>query len=583
MDRKGIIAVTLSMIILVWWQFDTQKKTAQYRKAQEEAAALATPPAGTPVGTPAASAPAAGGTAAGAQPAPEVRPTESDVPETKETITAASSEYTFTNLGGGIATIKLLEHKGVKEGENIVINQNANYPIGAILSQPGDPDREPYTITVKDGVVTAERTEANGLHITKTFTLPKEKKGAAEYSIGLEIAFTNRGAAAVEKLGYFVFTGGIEPLHAADYTYYTGVDWFRKGDTEFTDVTWFDRKTIPLTGIERAAAKPQYLESPGDISWAGVKNQYFTSLISSEKAQASGVWAERFPVKIDGKDLHGIEAALGFPGFKLNPGETTQQKLNVFAGPKEYRRLAELGQGEQEMMNFGFFKIICIFLLRSMNWLEAYIGSYAMAIIVLTFIVRGALWPVQGKATSSMKRMQALQPKMQELKDKYKDDPTKMNTELMKLYKDYGVNPFAGCLPMLIQIPIFFGFYSMLGSAVELRNSHFLWVNDLSQPDTVFHVAGFPINILPLLMAATMILQMQLTPKSGDPTQQRILMFMPLIFVVFTYNFASALALYYTVQNILSIIQLYVTRNQEPPVLTLKAAPAAATKKSKRR
>ena len=178
-----------------------------------------------------------------------------------------------------------------------------------------------------------------------------------------------------------------------------------------------------------------------------------------------------------------------------------------------------------------------------------------------------------------MKQMQALQPKMQELKEKYKDDPTRMNTELMKLYKDYGVNPFAGCLPMLIQIPIFFGFYTMLGSAVELRNSHFLWVHDLSQPDTVFHIAGVPVNILPLLMAATMIVQMQLTPRSGDPTQQRILLFMPLIFVVFTYNFASALALYYTVQNILSIVQLYVTRNQEAPALTK----AIVAKKSKRR
>ncbi len=573
MDRKGIIAVTLSMLVLVWWQFKTQKDAREWRLAHPEAAATAS---ATPTASPTAS-PATPSTAA--QSVTEAKPTEPAVPEKLETLTAGSAEYTFTNHGGGIASVKLLEHQGATPGEKVILNGHASYPIGALLSQPGDPDREPYTVTVKDGKVIAERTEANGLHITKTFTLPSTKKGAAEYTVGLEIAFANRGPAAVEKLGYYVFAGGVEPIHASELPYYTGVDWFRDGKATFTDVNWFNAKTIPLTGIERAPGKSQYLETPGGVNWAGVKNQYFTSLISSPQTPGLGVWASRFPVKIEGKEIHGIQGALGMPGFKLNPGDTAQQKLTIYAGPKEYRRLAELGHNEQEMMNFGFFKIICIFLLRSMNWLEGYIGSYALAIVVLTFIVRGALWPVQGKATASMKKMQLLQPKMTELKEKYKDDPARMNQELMKLYKDYGVNPFAGCLPMLIQIPIFFGFYSMLGAAVELRNSHFLWVHDLSQPDTVFHIAGFPVNILPILMAATMVLQMQLTPKSGDPTQQRILLFMPLIFVVFTYNFASALALYYTVQNILSIIQLYVTRNQEAPALTK----AVVAKKSKRR
>jgi YidC/Oxa1 family membrane protein insertase len=146
-----------------------------------------------------------------------------------------------------------------------------------------------------------------------------------------------------------------------------------------------------------------------------------------------------------------------------------------------------------------------------------------------------------------------------------------MNQELMKLYKDYGVNPFSGCLPMLIQIPIFFGFYSMLGTAIELRNSSFLWVSDLSQPDTVAHVLGFPINILPLLMAATMFWQMAITPNTGDAVQRRIFMFMPLIFILFAYNFASALSLYWTTQNLISILQLYLTRNKPLPVLEKKS------------
>src|SRR5204862_6528963 len=165
--------------------------------------------------------------------------------------------------------------------------------------------------------------------------------------------------------------------------------------------------------------------------------------------------------------------------------------------------------------------------------------------------------------------MAALNPKMQELSDKYKDDPTRMNQELMKLYKQYGITPVGGCLPMMIQIPIFFGLFKMLGQAVELRNAKFLWVKDLSQPDTVAHlpVLGWPINIIPLCMAATQIWLMAMTPKTGDPTQRRAMMFTPLIFLVICYNFAAALALYYTTQNLFSSVQFYYNKRQRLPTL----------------
>jgi YidC/Oxa1 family membrane protein insertase len=181
--------------------------------------------------------------------------------------------------------------------------------------------------------------------------------------------------------------------------------------------------------------------------------------------------------------------------------------------------------------------------------------------------------------------MSALAPKMQELKEKYKDDPTRMNQEVMKLYKEHGVNPVGGCLPMMIQIPIFFGLFSMLGQAAELRNARFLWVHDLSQPDTLFTISGLgwipilgngtglPINILPLIMGSTNLWLMRMTPKTGDSTQQKVMMFMPLIFLFFCYNFAAALALYYTTQNLFTILQLYQNRKQPAPVLA-KAAPA---------
>jgi YidC/Oxa1 family membrane protein insertase len=190
-----------------------------------------------------------------------------------------------------------------------------------------------------------------------------------------------------------------------------------------------------------------------------------------------------------------------------------------------------------------------------------------------------------------MRQMAALSPKMQELREKYKDDPTRMNQETMKLYKQYGINPVGGCLPVMIQIPIFFGLFTMLGQAVELRNATFLWVKDLSQPDTLFVIPGLgwipifgipdlglPVNILPVLMGATNVWLMRMTPKTGDPTQRRLLMFMPFIFVLFCYNFAAALALYYTAQNLFSILQFY--QNQRQPMPTLeKVAPAGKRKR----
>jgi YidC/Oxa1 family membrane protein insertase len=321
--------------------------------------------------------------------------------------------------------------------------------------------------------------------------------------------------------------------------------------------------------------QPVFAQSAANVAWAAVTNQYFGTIIIPANAKGSALWAQKFPISAIGgipvsasakNPLLAVEGALGMPGFSLTPGQTVTQHFDIFAGPREYERLKALGGDEDELMDFGTFKIVSKVLLNSMNWLHARFGSYAAAIIVLTLIIRSLMWPLQNKSTESMKKMQLLTPKMNELKAKYEQDPQRMNQEVMKLYKDHGVNPLSGCLPMVIQIPIFWGLFRMLGKAVELRNSHFLWIHDLSQPDTVGMFLGYPINILPLFMALTNFFQMKLSPKSGDATQQKMFMFMPLIFVIFCYNYASALPLYWTVQNIFTIGQLYITRNKTTPV-----------------
>jgi YidC/Oxa1 family membrane protein insertase len=267
------------------------------------------------------------------------------------------------------------------------------------------------------------------------------------------------------------------------------------------------------------------------------------------------------------------------PGFQLQPGQTYNARFQIWAGPKIYHRLAQFERNEAEVMNFGVFKVVSQFLLNFLNTIHSGVKDYGVAILVLTLVVRLVLWPLQSKANQTMRKTALLGPKMQELREKYKDDPTRMNQEVMKLYKQYGINPVGGCLPMAIQIPIFFGLYQMLAQAVELRNAKFLWVHDLSQPDTVAHlpVLGFPINIIPLLMAATQVWLMAMTPKTGDPTQRRIMMFTPLIFLFFCYNFAAALALYYTAQNLFSILQFY--QNKRQPMPTLEKVASAGKRK----
>jgi YidC/Oxa1 family membrane protein insertase len=238
-------------------------------------------------------------------------------------------------------------------------------------------------------------------------------------------------------------------------------------------------------------------------------------------------------------------------------------------------------------MNFGFWAFFAKALLLSMNGLHALGVPYGLAIVLITIVIKLLFWPLTQISTRSMKRMQLLQPQIKELQEKYKDDPKKQQERMMAFWKEHKVNPAAGCLPIFIQIPVFFGFYTMLQSAIELRGASFLWAFDLSQPDTIWVIPGlgFPVNPLPLIMGATQFWQMRLTPPSPgvDPVQQKIFQYMPLIFLFILYNFSSGLTLYWTVQNLLSIAQMKLTRATDAAAKAggpaPKTAPAAARKR----
>ena len=285
------------------------------------------------------------------------------------------------------------------------------------------------------------------------------------------------------------------------------------------------------------------------MEYAGVADQFFTTLIRPSEQQVSKLWVRSGDLTLGDHKMKSIHGGLGLPQVTLAANETKALDYTIFAGPRWNEMLRNMGDDWSDIMPYSIFGWVANPLNRLLNWFHnAFSGagtqwSWGLAIIALTLSVRTAIWPLYAKSTRSMKRMSKLQPEMAKMKEKYADDPNRMNQETMKLYRTYGVNPLGGCLPMLIQIPIFYGFFRVLQYAVELRGQGFLWVHDLSQPDTQWVIGGIPINPLPIVMAITSFIQMAMTPKTGDKTQQRMMMMMPFMFFFFCYNFASALAL----------------------------------------
>jgi YidC/Oxa1 family membrane protein insertase len=573
MDRTAWIAVILCVIGLVAWEWWVAKQTPRPRPpTSAQLSPAPTPLAGTsPSAVPLTASsppPAATGT-----PAPEATPAFA---EKIETLRNDDVELRLTNRGGGIREAVLLNHIG-QGGDRLVINSKDQPPIGTMVEQPNSPKFDEFTlIREADGSLRCERAAEN-VTIRKKFFFPPGKEKKDNFLAEMDVDLVNAGAQPYSNPGYFVALGAAVPIHPKDYSYYTRLVWCVDGKAKGVDVGWFGGGG-GVFGIGQRAPQPFYQQDLANADWAAVSDQFFTTLIAPLTAKGNGVWGRRFDISPEQK-TYGLSGALRMPAFQLPPGQTYSAKFEIWAGPKIYHRLARLDHNEAEIMDFGIFKIVSQFLLNFLNWLHGFIGSYGWSILALTAIIKIVLWPLQNKANLSMRRMSLLNPKIQELREKYKDDPTRMNQEVMRLYKDYGINPVGGCLPMMIQIPIFFGLFKMLGQAVELRNAQFFWVHDLSQPDTVGYlpVLDWPINIIPLCMAATQIWLMAMTPKTGDATQRRVMMFTPLIFLFICYNFAAALALYYTAQNLFSIVQFYYNKRQPMPTLE-KRAPAGKRK-----
>jgi YidC/Oxa1 family membrane protein insertase len=294
---------------------------------------------------------------------------------------------------------------------------------------------------------------------------------------------------------------------------------------------------VILKDTDRIEVVPKKLDAPkdykGGIRWVAEEDKYFfASIVPLGSVIEAKTWKVQNSVPV------GLKVASGINQFI------------IYAGPKEYNKLQELNVGLEHIIDFGFFSFLARPLFWVLKFFHSFIKNYGWSIVLLTIMVRVPFIPIINMGQKSMKRMQELQPKLNEIKERYRKDPQRIQKEMMELYKKYKVNPLSGCFPMLLQIPVFFALYKVLMIAIELRGAPFmLWIKDLSMKD--------PYYVLPIIMGITMVIQQKMTPASPDPRQNKIMMLMPVFFTFLFLNFASGLVLYWLVSNVLSIIQQF--------------------------
>jgi YidC/Oxa1 family membrane protein insertase len=297
----------------------------------------------------------------------------------------------------------------------------------------------------------------------------------------------------------------------------------------------------------------------GEIQWMAYEDDYFISAVVPQEGVKGRFRGSRSPTGLLKATYTGEPATLG-------PSESLSTTMALYFGPRDLGVLRSFGHKLDRAVYFGWTDIIARPLLYVLRFFNQYLHNYGVSIILLTIMVKILFWPLTHKSYKSMKEMQKLQPRIAKIREKYKGNREQLNRETMGLYKTYKINPMSGCLPMIIQIPVFFALFRILGSAIELRHAPFmLWIKDLSAPDRLF---SFPFSIpfmsppygipvLTLLMGASMFIQQKMTPTPGDPAQAKIMMLLPVVFTVMFINFQSGLVLYWLVNNLLSIGQQY--------------------------
>lgn len=471
----------------------------------------------------------------------------------------------MTNRGGAIQKVEFLQTKR-GERDDFVFNelgQQAALEL-SLPNQAGGLSRIVQNFELESATATRAVYVLNtdeGLQIRRIYDLAGDES-EQPYVIQHRTQVLNTGAESVQLSDLFFNLGTVTTIASNALPSYLNVGYFNGDEVEFTAV---DDLTGSSGILGIGAKQPQAkISLSNHMEWTSVKNQFFTAILSAD-IPGKQLTIHPVDVTVDANlPKTAIQASVGYVLGSIAPGVQSEFNGRYFVGPKELKRLEALGNQQDLVMEFGFLAFISKLLLSFMYAIHSVVPSWGWSIVIMTICIKLIFWPLTAKASRSQKRMAKIQAPMAALKEKYKDNPSKMQEETLKLFREHQVNPVAGCLPILIQMPIFLGLFYMLRSAAELRYEPFLWVADLSQPDTLFEIAGFPINLLPLIMGVTMFFQMSMMPVSptADPMQQKIFKFLPFIFLIFLYTFSAGLVLYWTVQNILTIVQQKITNLQ---------------------
>lgn len=640
MDKKntiiGVLLIGAAILLMFQQQKDAQRAAEQQRALEKLQRAQATEVAedspdalneAPPATTHEASGPSVFVQADQETVAPAVTVAEeSDAPEETYTLENGFIRVTFTSKGGAIKEVAFIDQ--AKDGrlkypatlgsdQPYVFNAGSDVPALAI-SLDTDADGVPehyapdYRLDERDEAtkrIQFSYGDPHGGAIIRAYVLQGQGSEIDPYVIQHETYFVNQSGQPLDLQAVYFNVGTAPPTEGDVRKEFLNFGYYADGSAEFLSMGKFTGSG-GFIGIGASAPRDFIAEglatgAAGEAVWASIKNQFFASVLTPEGALGTGIFAEPVDLSatIEDPELQkGLTGSLAFNLGRVPAGGQKSVQATYYVGPKEYFRLSTLGKNQDEIMQFGFFGGISKLLLWALVGIHGVVAHIAptwgwgIAIILLTVIIKALLWPLTAVQVRSAKHMAKIQGPMKELQEKYKDNPQKLQQETMKLFKEHKVNPAAGCLPILVQIPIFFALFYMLRTSSDLRFSPFLWIKDLSVPDTLPFMPHW-FHLLPLFMGAAMLVQMRMTPTpTTDNFQRKMFQFMPLIFLIFCYKFPSGLVLYWTVQNGISIFQQWLTnRSREEgeadgvtnaPAPTKKAAktrPAQTTKKSSKK
>lgn len=549
--KNAFLAIFLSMAVLFGYQsfFPQQQLPALLPEQEQQTTApavqIAAPPA-TPYqkAVPVAS-----------QPVAQVIDTKPTRPARNIEVATRLYSATFGEDGGTIKSFRLNDYRegmGADSDLKELVRGGAGRELPLFFSWGSDPSTlvaVPHFEADRTSLATGNGGEAaltmtgqmaGGLTVVRTINFNDDN-----YLLDLVIDVANNSDNALQGSPYMSLTG--QPFSA---------------DSKNTQFLFNGPAVLVNDSLEEIKAKDLKEDGPetlqGDVSWVAYEDTYFMMAIAPEKEGAAS-----HTVRLSSADGERGSSVLFGAADIIAPGSSKQYRYTVYIGPKKMTDLNDAGHEFARAINFGWFGFVARPVLTLLNLIYKYIHNYGIAIILVTVIIKLLFWPITQKGMKSMKNMQKLQPMLTKLREKYGDDKERMAKEQMQLYQTHKINPLGGCLPMVIQIPVFFALYRVLMQAIELRHAPFmLWITDLSAPERLSlgfdlpYLGGLP--LLTLLMGGSMFLQQKMTPTpAANPEMAKVMMLMPVIFTFLFINFASGLVLYFFVNNMLQMAQQY--------------------------